>query len=415
LSSVDDKVEVLVAGAGPVGLLCALALASRGVSVRIVDPHQRAALHSYALALHSRTLRVLDAYGLASQLLDVGQVVRRIAVHRGRERVATLELSATGKDFPFVLVVPQTVLEALVERRLQELGTSVERGRQLLAFDSDAEGVSALVVSAEPTVTTATVRAAFLVGADGGDSTVRRLLRLDFLPMGRARTYRLFEFQSPLEAPDEMHLMFDERATDVLWPLGPERGRFSFEIDEGALADEGLAHTVQTVRERAPWFTGRIDATHWDAALCFAPRLAERFGRGRVWLAGDAAHYTLPVGVQSMNVGLREAHDLARRLAAILRGESSLDLLRYYNEERTREWKMLLGLKNRLHAGPRTPAWARELGQRLVAALPGAGQDLNALLRQVGLRLSWLRRGSPSGSPSSAPNDAARPEQGPVT
>ena len=397
-----EDVEVLVAGAGPAGLGCALDLASRGVSVRVIDPHHRAALASYALALHPQTLRVLEEWGLAAALFERGQIVRRIAVHRGPERVATLELSAVGNDFPHVLVVPQTVLEALLERRLEEHGMRVERGRQLMAFDQGAGHVRALVgqveeraAGAAPTVATASVRASFLVAADGGNSLARRLLRIDFTHVGPSRTYGLVEFESPLESPDEAHLMLGQETTDVLWPLGPGRGRFSLDRGEEATEDERQASIHATIRERAPWFAGDVGSIEWQASLRYEPRLVERFGRGRVWLVGDAAHFTTPVGVQSMNVGLREAQDLARRIGAVLRGAGRGELLRYYNEDRAREWKMLLGVKDRLRTRPGAPPWARELGPRLVSALPATGRDLNALLAQIGLHLDWLRRRGP--------------------
>ena len=402
LPHAQEEVEVLVAGAGPVGLGCALALVSRGVTVRVIDPHHRAALASYALALHPESLCLLDEWGLSAALLERGQVVRRIAVRRGPERAATLELSAVGGDFPHVLVVPQTVLEALLERRLEEQGIRVERGRQLMAFDQSAGHVRALLgqveersAGSEPSVATTSVRASFLVAADGGNSLARRLLRIDFAHVGPPRTYQLVEFESPLESPDEMHLMLGEETTDVLWPLGPGRGRFSLDRGEEEREDEGRASIHALIRERAPWFTGEVGSIEWQASLTLEPRLAERFGRGRVWLAGDAAHFTTPVGVQSMNVGLREAHDLARRIGAVLRGAGRSDLLRYYNEERAREWKMLLGVKDRLRTRPGAPPWARDLGTRLVSALPATGRDLNALLAQIGLHLDWLRRRSP--------------------
>ena len=413
-----EEVEVLVAGAGPVGLLCALALASRGVGVRVVDPHHRAALHSYALALHPQTLRLLDGWGLATPLVEHGQVVRRLAVHHRSECVATLELSAVGRDFPYVLVVPQVVLEGLLERRLSEHGTVVERGKQLLAFDAVADGVRCLIGQvdqragvAEPDVVTTRVRTSFLVAADGYESLARRLLGIGFVHVGRSRVYRLVEFEAALEFPEQMHLLFGETTTDVLWPLGPERGRFGLELEAGAPEVEDLAATKLAIRARAPWFTGDFGSIEWHTALRIEPRLVERFGRGRVWLVGDAAHFTTPVGVQSMNVGLCEAVDLARRIADVLRGASGEQLLLYYNEDRAREWKMLLGLQDRLRTTPHTPSWARELGARLVAALPATGRDLNALLAQVGLRLYWLRRrGAGAPDPTAGHSQRARDE-----
>ena len=146
------------------------------------------------------------------------------------------------------------------------------------------------------------------------------------------------------------------------------------------------------MRKRSPWFGESFGAIEWVTGVRFEPRIAERFGRGPVWLVGDAARFTSPIGVQSMNVGFREVHDLARRIAGILREGRPPKLLDYYNEERQREWKMMLGIKDRLHADDGLPAWARAAAPRLVQSLPASGHDLNLLLEQVGLRLYWLRR-----------------------
>lgn len=393
--NIPDEVEVLVLGAGPVGMYAALCLAAHGVRVCIVDKYHRTALHSYALALHAQTLRLLDESGMTAELEGHGQRVERIAIHHDGG-LDEIDLAALGQPFPHVLVVPQLLLEGTLERRLEDQGVQVFWKHQLLTLDADSRGVVGLVArmpddaGESPVLETHHVRAAYLIGADGYDSLVRRLLGLKQTKAGAAFALGLIEFEAALESPESMHLVLERQTTDALWPLGAGRGRWSVQLLD---SDEGVdsSEIRRRVRARAPWFGDGFGATDWCTTVRFEPRLAQRFGRGRVWLAGDAARFTSPIGVQSMNVGLREAHDLARRMAGILREGKSPALLDYYNDERLREWRMLLGLKDRIRTRSHTPAWASGMAGRLVSSLPATGHDLNLLLEQIGLQLHWLR------------------------
>lgn len=396
------ETEVLILGAGPVGMYAALRLAESGIRVSIVDKYRRSALHSYALALHPRTVTLLDELGVAEPLIERGQRVDRIVIHDNESCVAELELSGVGGAFPFVLVASQPLLEGALESRLAQNGVQVLWSHQALTFDSDEDGVTALLgrlpTEGDPRsvvepgeVSTSRVRASFLIAADGTDSLGRRTLGVQCTNVGNQICYALLEFQSRMEAPDEMNLVLRDESTDVLWPLGPDRGRWSVQLPD--LSESPDAESLkERIRRHSPWFRNDLGAVDWLTTVSFQPCLAKRFGRGRVWLAGDAAHFTSPIGVQSMNVGIREASDLVRRITRILRENRPLDLLRYYNEERNREWKMLLGITDRLRERPGAPPWARRLATRLIPALPASGRDLNALLEQVGLRLDWLRR-----------------------
>jgi 2-polyprenyl-6-methoxyphenol hydroxylase-like FAD-dependent oxidoreductase len=393
-----EETEVLVLGAGPVGMFAGLCLAERGVRVRIVDQYTRTALRSYALALHPQSLRLFAEAGLDASLAGHAHFLDGLVVHHDGG-AAEIDFAPVRSARGGVAVLPQYVLEAALEKALAERGVGVEWGQQLLTFDDGAEGVVALVASGAAATASGAASAAalaprrvgaeFLVGADGGESMARRLLRIGQVPAGPPMTMGLMEFEAPLASPHRMQLVLADRRTDVLWPLAAERGRWSVQLDGDEPAE--VAELRRHIRARAPWFGDRFGAADWVTAVSFEMRLARRFGRGRVWLAGDAAHFTSPIGAQSMNVGLREAHDLARRLAAILREGSSPRLLDYYNEERLREWKMLLGLKERLRLDRGAPAWVRAAAPRLVRNLPASGHDLNLLLEQVGARLYWLR------------------------
>lgn len=406
----DRSTEVLVVGAGPVGLFTALCLAESGVAVEVIDKYHRAASHSYALALHPRTLRLLNEFGLADTLIGLGQKVGRVVLHQGEARLAELNLSTLEAPFNFVLVLPQSLLEAALERGLRDRGVRVVWNHPVLTFDSDPRGVHAIVaktrevrggypvVRSERTeVSTLPIRSSFLVGADGYLSLTRRMLGVDYEDLGGLTGYGLIEFTAPLRARDQVDLVFHDGSTDVLWPVGPDRGRWSVQLPD--LEEHRDIDTLRgMIRSRAPWFDFDFGEVHWMATVCFDRRLAKRFGDGRVWLAGDAAHLTLPAGAQSMNIGLQEAYDLAERMTAILREGRPVSVLRDYDRERREEWKRLLGLDGGLHPLPGAPKWSKALAGRLLSSLPATGDDLGRLLEQVGLRFSRprCRRGSSS-------------------
>jgi len=394
--SATRETEVLVVGAGPVGLVAALCLAERGVRTRVIDSYHRAALHSYAPALHPATLRLLDKLGIADDLIAVGRRVDRIAVHRERADVEEFDLAAVGGDFPHALVVPQTLLEGLLEKRLEPGGSRVEWRHQLMSLSQDDDGgsVSAQVarMGEDPGVVAIEhVEADFVILADGYNSFGRRALGIEMVPANGVLRYGLLETATEFEPRNVAQLVLGESTSDVFWPLPEDCGRWSIQLapDEDADSDS----LREQMHERAAWFPKQREPVEWTTLIDFKPRLARRFGRGRIWMAGDCARFTSPIGVQSMNVGMREADDLTRRMTKILRKRGSQELLPIYNEERRREWLMLLGLKDRLREHGET-RWPKDWVSRLISTLPASGSDLNRLLEQVGYRLHWSRHES---------------------
>ena len=412
------ETEALVVGAGPVGMLAALALAERDVKVEVVDEEWRAAARSYALALHPASLELLDEAGLATELVEQGHRLTRVAFYDGAERRAEIYPAELPRAFPFLLVLPQKALEAALERRLERHGVKVRWNQRLaglaldgarpvatverLAKESTGYSVATTVWVVEGETVTA---ADFVLGADGHRSAVRQALGVKLEPLGESELYAVFEISCDAPDLDEVRVVLDDGKTSVLWPLGGGRFRWSFQLDAAAvevarpdksrlavqvgrhaypfLSQDDLAGLIE---RRAPWFEGAIDAVEWSVAVRFERRLAESFGRNGAWLAGDAAHLAPPVGVHSMNAGLAEAHDLAGRIARVLRRGSSRDLLAAYGRERREAWRRLLG--GRVEAGPEAPEWVRKQAGRIVPCLPGFGPDLDRLAAQLGLRLA---------------------------
>jgi 3-(3-hydroxy-phenyl)propionate hydroxylase len=174
----------------------------------------------------------------------------------------------------------------------------------------------------------------------------------------------------------------------MMLPLFGDRLRWGFQVSEGLDRDADSDRLRALLAERAPWFSGKPGTVSWGTVIHFERQLARRFGKNRVWLAGDAAHVTNPLGSQSVNAGLAEAHDLAKRMASFAPAGSGLELLENYGAERAREWHKLLGVNVRFDLLPHAPPWLPAYARRIVPALPASGPELTAVLEQIGLRLS---------------------------
>ncbi len=146
-----------------------------------------------------------------------------------------------------------------------------------------------------------------------------------------------------------------------------------------------MERLAQLMAARAPWCTARPTGIYWSTMGLFESRVARTFGKGGVWLAGDAAHQAAPVGVHSMNSGLLEARELAARMTRILRAGESAAILEEFATETRLAWQRLLGVGPEVRALPGADPWVREMRARIVACIPASGGDLEMLLQQIGL------------------------------
>ena len=392
--------EVLVVGAGPVGLLTALVLKDRGVEVDVVDRDRRISVRSYALALHPGTLTLLDRLGLAGAIVPLGRVVRKVGYFSGGSRRAEIDLDGVGGKYPYVLVVQQSLLERMLEDELRKRKVKVLWNHRLEGLKDDGGAIEAEIAKLDQITTgypiartewevmrTFSCRPQFVIGADGYDSTVRRLAGIKTLEAGRTEVFAVFEIEAEGSMPDEARFDLDSGATNVYWPMEEDRCRFSFELPTES-PFEPNPETLQTLlTERAGWFTARPTGSFWTTTARFERKIVDRFGRGRVWLAGDAAHLASPLGAQSMNVGLREGHDLAQHTAGVIRGGAPLGSLDAYGAARRAEWSMLLGGEKAVAPAASAGEWVRANAARIVPSIPASGPELAALLGQIGIGL----------------------------
>ncbi|HTM32698.1 MAG TPA: FAD-dependent monooxygenase [Vicinamibacterales bacterium] len=393
--------EVLVVGAGPVGLVAALFLHQHGVRVEVVDMHQRTTQHSYALAIHPRTLGVLDEAGLSQGLIDAGRKLTTVAFYEGRDRRAEIDYSVLDSRHPYLLVLRQSLLERAAEEALRQKNLKVLWGHRLQSLQADGGAPRAEVAKLDPVATgypiartewmvvkSATIRPAFVIGADGYDSAVRRMAGIEMDEHGAGQIFSVYEIEATGELPTEVRVILDPDLTTVYWPLEEGRCRWGFQIHDASGHDASMKRLEQLIAARAPWCMARPTQIYWSTLGLFASRVARSFGNGGVWLAGDAAHQATPVGVHSMNSGLVEARELAAGMSRILRGGGSPPALEEVATRTHEVWQGLLGVSptgREVRALPGADPWVRQTAARIRACVPASGDDLEPLLRQIGL------------------------------
>ena len=390
--------EALVVGAGPVGLVTALFLAEYGVGVEIIDMYQRTTQHSYALALHPRTLRILEEAGLADALIDAGQKLTKVAYYEGQERRAEIDYSRLTSTHPYLLVVRQSLLERTAEAALRRKNVKVLWGHRLQGLAVENGTVRTDVATLDQVATgypvartdwlvvrSETIRSAYVIGADGYDSAVRRMSGIAMDVHGVGQFFSVYEIEAAGELPAEVRVMFHPDLTSVYWPLERGRCRWGFQIRDAAAHDASMGRLEQLIAARAPWCTARPTEIYWSTLGLFESRLARSFGTGGVWLAGDAAHQAPPVGVHSMNSGLLEARELASRISQIQRSASAPSLLDQLATEMHETWEWLLDAGRVVRASPGADPWVQQNAARILACTPASGDELAPLLQQIGL------------------------------
>ncbi|MFI7617618.1 FAD-dependent monooxygenase [Nonomuraea terrae] len=333
---IELTAEVVVAGAGPTGLMLANELALAGVDVVVLERLSARSGLSKALNLQPRTAEVLDLRGL------LGRAEQRSFATVGEGHFAAIPVSYAGWDtrHPYQVGIPQGEVEATLEERLVEQGGTVLRGHELTGFVQDATGVTV-------TADGARVRADYLVGCDGGRSAVRRGLGLSFDGV-QGRGYGVVAdvvFRvAPAGVPEQWRSMRNIVASHgagvfhTLIPLGPpglyrlgygDRLRRPADMRAKVTDDE----IRQVVRERYGEEV-EIEEIRWASRFADDSRLAQRYRSGRVLLAGDAAHIHFAAGGQGLNLGLQDAMNLGWKLAAVLRGRAPAGQLDTYESER---------------------------------------------------------------------------------
>ncbi|MCQ8188512.1 FAD-dependent monooxygenase [Streptomyces rugosispiralis] len=321
--------DVVVVGAGPVGLLLAAELRLVGVDVTVIERAAARSPHSKALTLHPRSLEVLAMRGLAEPFVRAGVPVP--TGHYGGLPVR-LDFSVLDTRFPYTLVLPQLRTERLLEERLRALGGEIRRRHRALEVRQDADGAEVDVAGPDGTYT---LRTAWVVGCDGAGSAVRTSAGIDF-PGTRATTTGILG-DVVLDAPPSVPSVDNEYGGFLIVPLADGHHRVAGSTRESRTIPADRPLTFEELRGHVRQVAGTdfgMRAPRWLSRFGNAARQAARYRDGRVLLAGDAAHMHMPMGGQGLNVGLQDAFNLGWKLAAVCQGRAPDGLLDTYHAER---------------------------------------------------------------------------------
>lgn len=346
--------DVLVVGAGPVGLLMAAELHRHGVTCRIIDKLTTPMNWVKALGVSQRTLELWDDLGIATEALDTGLLLRRHIVYVNQQRAVDADTEYPDEaPYRYPLSLPQPECERILTGHLARLGGQIERGVELQSFVETADGVRATLLSANGTET---LECRYIVGCDGAHSTVRHQLQLPFEGGRFPMAFLLADVQLDWEFPHHAACLFMEvkETLDNLLVCIPYRDRSAPGVPRYRLstmaqdvstidwekpppAESAPNPTLQQFQEAVRRFVpvpAKISDLRWSSVFRISHRLVPRYRVGRAFLAGDAGHIHPPTGGQGMNTGLQDAYNLAWKLALAIQGAAADDLLESYSAER---------------------------------------------------------------------------------
>ncbi len=327
--------DVLVVGAGPVGLVAAAELARHGLSVLIIDKLPQPTDESRAIAVHARSLDMLARMGVVDQLMATGVKARGMELHSGRKELIRVPLDSVDAAYPFSLNTPQTETERVLGEHLTALGVSVERQVELTKLEQTED--AARVTLSHPDGRNEELSAPWVIGADGAHSTVRHLVggKLEGTFVGERFLLGDVDAEHDLDS-ESMYTFFAPEGPVLAMPMRNGRMRVMAQVHDAPDTPLNLHPTLEQLQTVVDERVGgiRLIRGHWLTSFELHHAQSSQYRWGRVFLVGDSAHIHSPAGGQGMNTGMQDAFNLAWKLAAVVDGQSSATLLDTYHDER---------------------------------------------------------------------------------
>lgn len=401
--------QVLVVGAGPVGLTVAAALSELGIAVDIIDKRPTASPHSRAFGLEPVTLELLNAWGVAEEMVRRGIVWASAPL--GDKAGRTLSFSKLPCEYPYMVIIPQSQTESVLTEWANRVGVHLKRGYELKALVASSERVDVTLEHCDSGSQHHT-QYDWVLGADGVNSSVRQLLDIPFI--GQDYKHSLVVADVILKRPPSpaVHARSISRGLVALFPL-PD-GSYRVSIEDNARMDAPVKQPVthEEIASGMRDILGHdfgLEDVLWSARYRSKQRLAAHYRHGRVFLLGDAAHTHVPAGGQGLQMGIGDAANLAWKLAGTIQGTLLTDVLDSYESERKpiaaaalRNTDLLFRFNTASGLIGRSLHWAGlqttripYVAQKVVSSLAGEGVQYRSLRRKgdhrlVGRRLPLL-------------------------
>ncbi len=384
--------DILIVGAGPVGLFLANECARRGLRWRLIETRASQSEHSKALAIFPRTLEIFDMAGVVKLFLEAANRVTSVAVMTHGRRLAHMQFAPEETPYPFVAMVPQDVTEKLLVEELKRKGGAVEYETTFVSAEQQDGCVS---VNAERKSEAVNIKALLVAGCDGPHSVVRHLLNLPFEGAVYDASFMLADVQTNEALPaDEMQLCPSELGPLAIFPMSATRRRIVATCEHAEGDAPSLDQVRRVLEERGP---GGMEALslHWSSYFRIHHRQVAQMRVGRMFVAGDAAHIHSPFGGQGMNTGLQDVWNLVWKLDLMVRGHGNETLLDSYTAERRPVIKGVIEITDLLTRVMGTPSkFAQGLRDTFIPMVSRLAPFQHAFVERLS-ELGIAYRGSP--------------------
>ena len=337
MAETEIETEVLIVGAGPAGLMMACQLAIQGIRFRIIDKKEQPTTNSGALIIQARSIEIFNQMGIAQKFIKEGINANNINIlFNGKQhyKMSVKNIGSGLSMFPYLLMVKQEKTEKLLTDFINDRGFYIERGFELIKFIQDSIGVTAELQ--KPDGSSESLKTKYLIGADGGKSTIRKQLNIPFIGKVHQKSLFIIDCKADIKtSEDDIFISVANNTISGFFPLSDGKWRIDGTIPtklnrKGTLTfDDVEEHFSERTRMET-----KLYDPEWFSVFYSHQHHATTFQKDKCFLIGDAAHIQSPVGAQGMNTGLQDAFNLSWKLAFVLKEKSNHTLLNTFTKER---------------------------------------------------------------------------------
>jgi 2-polyprenyl-6-methoxyphenol hydroxylase-like FAD-dependent oxidoreductase len=336
----SNSIPVLIAGAGPTGLMMGCELARHGIAFRIIDKKAGPTLGSNATWIQTRTLEILDHLGIVNRFLRVGHPCNAINLYADGKALLKIPFAQIDSTYPFILMLPQSETERLLNEHLNELKAHVEGSLEFIEAKQEKNKVISTIKHLNGKIETIT--SDWLIGCGGVSSRVRETGEFSFPGQDLPEQFLVADTKMSSYLPtNEIHVFFDkgevfpDKGTILIAsPLGSNRYRITANVYQDHARKNIYAHEVVDIVQERCHGEYRVEDISWVSPFWIHSNLIDHMRHDLTFLAGDAAHNHSPIAGQGMNTGLQDAYNLAWKLALVIKGDAQPSLLDSYQDER---------------------------------------------------------------------------------
>jgi 2-polyprenyl-6-methoxyphenol hydroxylase-like FAD-dependent oxidoreductase len=333
----DDLKPVLIAGAGPTGMMAAIELSRFNISVRLIDKNEKPETTSRAIGVQARTLELLEQRGLASSLVKDGNPGFAFSSYGDGKRIFRLEFERISSKYNYLLFVSQAETEKVLREALDKAGVTIERDLTFIALGQADRDTKLTAVLQHKDGSLEQFECSYLIDAEGAHSTARGTVGLHFEGKSLVEDYALGDLYVDGDLVEtDFHIFSSEHGFISLFPMGGRRFRLmaSNPTSKPFKGTGPSLKELQDIYDHRSHIPAKLRDMSWSSWFRINSRMVNRLQVGRVFLGGDTAHIHSPAGAQGMNTGMQDMINLCWKLAMVMKGQAKPELLETYSKER---------------------------------------------------------------------------------